>query len=65
VADLEEERSAEPWTLSACQRPVQQSDPVYAAVLVKLHLRRTGVLRERFPGITVARTDAATIRLPG
>lgn len=34
-------------------------------VAVELHPRRVGVLRERFPGITVVRADAASIRLPG
>ena len=34
-------------------------------VAVELHLRRVGVLRERFPGITVVQADAASIRLPG
>jgi 23S rRNA (adenine-N6)-dimethyltransferase len=34
-------------------------------VAVELHLRRVGVLRERFPGITVVHADAASIRLPG
>ena len=34
-------------------------------VAVELHPRRAGVLRERFPGITVVQADAASIRLPG
>jgi len=34
-------------------------------VAVELHPRRAGVLRERFPGITVVHADAASIRLPG
>lgn len=34
-------------------------------VAVELHPRRVGVLRERFPGITVVHADAASIRLPG
>lgn len=31
-------------------------------VAVELHPRRVGVLRERFPGITVVHADAASIR---
>ena len=34
-------------------------------VAVELNPRRVGVLRERFPGITVVHADAASIRLPG
>ena len=34
-------------------------------VAVELSPRRAGVLRERFPGITVVHADAASIRLPG
>ena len=34
-------------------------------VAVELHPWRAGVLRERFPGITVVHADAASIRLPG
>ena len=34
-------------------------------VAVELNPGRAGVLRERFPGITVVRADAASIRLPG
>ena len=34
-------------------------------VAVELNPRRAGVLRERFPGITVLQADATTIRLPG
>jgi 23S rRNA (adenine-N6)-dimethyltransferase len=34
-------------------------------VAVELHPERAGVLRERFPGITVVHADAASIRLPG
>jgi 23S rRNA (adenine-N6)-dimethyltransferase len=34
-------------------------------VAVEPHPRRAGVLRERFPGITVVHADAASIRLPG
>jgi 23S rRNA (adenine-N6)-dimethyltransferase len=34
-------------------------------VAVELNPRRAGVLRERFPGITVVQADAASIRLPG
>jgi 23S rRNA (adenine-N6)-dimethyltransferase len=34
-------------------------------VAVELNLRRVGVLRERFPGITVVHADAASTRLPG
>ena len=34
-------------------------------VAVELNPRRAGVLRERFPGITVVHADAASIRLPG
>ena len=34
-------------------------------VAVELHPRRAGILCERFPGITVVRADAASIRLPG
>jgi 23S rRNA (adenine-N6)-dimethyltransferase len=34
-------------------------------VAVELHPRRAGVLRERFPGITVLHADATSIRLPG
>jgi len=34
-------------------------------VAVELNPRRVGVLRERFPGITVVHADAAWIRLPG
>jgi 23S rRNA (adenine-N6)-dimethyltransferase len=33
-------------------------------VAVELNPRRVGVLRERFPGITVVHADAASIRLP-
>ncbi len=33
-------------------------------VAVELNPRRAGVLRERFPGITVVHADAASIRLP-
>ena len=33
-------------------------------VAVELHPRRAAVLRERFPGITVLRADAAAIPLP-
>jgi 23S rRNA (adenine-N6)-dimethyltransferase len=34
-------------------------------VAVEPHPRRAGILRERFPGITVVHADAASIRLPG
>jgi 23S rRNA (adenine-N6)-dimethyltransferase len=34
-------------------------------VAVELDPRRAGVLRERFPGITVVHADATAIRLPG
>ena len=34
-------------------------------VAVELNPRRVGILRERFPGITVVEADAASIRLPG
>ena len=34
-------------------------------VAVELNPRRAGILRERFPGITVVEADAASIRLPG
>ena len=34
-------------------------------VAVELNPRRVGVLRERFPGITVVHADATSIRLPG
>lgn len=34
-------------------------------VAVELNPRRAGMLRERFPGITVLQADAASIRLPG
>jgi 23S rRNA (adenine-N6)-dimethyltransferase len=34
-------------------------------VAVELNPRRVGVLRERFPGITVVQADAGSIRLPG
>jgi 23S rRNA (adenine-N6)-dimethyltransferase len=34
-------------------------------VAVELHPRRVGVLRDRFPGITVVYADATSIRLPG
>ncbi len=34
-------------------------------VAVELHPRRAGVLRERFPGITVLQADAAAVPLPG
>jgi 23S rRNA (adenine-N6)-dimethyltransferase len=34
-------------------------------VAIELHPRRAGVLRERFPGITVVHADATSIRLPG
>ena len=34
-------------------------------VAVEPHPRRAGILRERFPGITVMHADAASIRLPG
>ncbi len=34
-------------------------------VAVELNPRRAGILRERFPGITVVHADAASIRLPG
>ena len=34
-------------------------------VAVELNPRRAGVLRERFPGITVVHADATSIRLPG
>jgi 23S rRNA (adenine-N6)-dimethyltransferase len=34
-------------------------------VAVELNPWRAGVLRERFPGITVVHADAASIRLPG
>jgi 23S rRNA (adenine-N6)-dimethyltransferase len=34
-------------------------------VAVEMNPRRVGVLRERFPGITVVHADAAAIRLPG
>jgi len=34
-------------------------------VAVELNPRRAGVLRERFPGVTVVHADAAAIRLPG
>jgi 23S rRNA (adenine-N6)-dimethyltransferase len=34
-------------------------------VAVEPHPQRAGVLRERFRGITVVHTDAASIRLPG
>ena len=33
-------------------------------VAVELDPRRAGVLRERFPGITVVHADAASVRLP-
>jgi 23S rRNA (adenine-N6)-dimethyltransferase len=34
-------------------------------VAVELNPRRAGLLRERFPGITVVHADAASIGLPG
>ncbi len=34
-------------------------------VAVELDPRRAGVLRERFPGITVVHADATSVRLPG
>jgi 23S rRNA (adenine-N6)-dimethyltransferase len=34
-------------------------------VAVELHPRRVGVLRDRFPGITVLHADATALRLPG
>lgn len=34
-------------------------------VAVELHPRRVGVLRERFPGITVLQADAVAVPLPG
>jgi len=34
-------------------------------VAVELNPRRAGILRERFPGVTVVHADAAAIRLPG
>ena len=34
-------------------------------VAVELNRRRAGILRERFPGITVLHADAASMRLPG
>ena len=34
-------------------------------IAVELNPRRAGVLRERFPGVTVVHADAASIRLPG
>ncbi len=34
-------------------------------VAVELNPRRVGVLRERFPGITVVHADVTSIRLPG
>ena len=34
-------------------------------VAVELNPRRAGVLRDRFPGITVVQADATSIRLPG
>jgi 23S rRNA (adenine-N6)-dimethyltransferase len=34
-------------------------------VAIELNPRRAGVLRERFPGITVLHADATSIRLPG
>ena len=34
-------------------------------VAVELNQRRAAVLRERFPGMTVVQTDAASLRLPG
>jgi 23S rRNA (adenine-N6)-dimethyltransferase len=34
-------------------------------VAVELNPHRAGVLRERFPGITVVHADATSIRLPG
>jgi 23S rRNA (adenine-N6)-dimethyltransferase len=34
-------------------------------VAVELHPRRAGVLRERFPGITVLQADAVAVPLPG
>jgi 23S rRNA (adenine-N6)-dimethyltransferase len=34
-------------------------------VAVELNPRRAGVLRERFPGVTVVHADATAIRLPG
>jgi 23S rRNA (adenine-N6)-dimethyltransferase len=34
-------------------------------VAVELNPRRAGVLRERFPGITVLHADATVVRLPG
>jgi 23S rRNA (adenine-N6)-dimethyltransferase len=34
-------------------------------VAVELHPRRAGVLRDRFPGITVVHADAASVPLPG
>ena len=34
-------------------------------IAVELNPRRAGILRQRFPGITVVHADAAAIRLPG
>ncbi len=34
-------------------------------VAVELNPRRAGVLRERFPGVTVVHADATSVRLPG
>ena len=34
-------------------------------VAVELNPRRAGVLRERFPGVTVLHADATSMRLPG
>jgi 23S rRNA (adenine-N6)-dimethyltransferase len=34
-------------------------------IAVELNPRRAGILRERFPGITVLHADATSIRLPG
>src|SRR5215470_3142352 len=34
-------------------------------IAVELNPRRAGVLRERFPGVTVVHADAASMRLPG
>ena len=33
-------------------------------IAVELHPGRAGTLRQRFPGVTVVRADAATLRLP-
>ncbi|AET19264.1 methyltransferase [Mycobacterium tuberculosis variant bovis BCG str. Korea 1168P] len=45
--------------------PDEVKQKIIGVVAVELHPRRVGVLRERFPGITVVHADAASIRLPG